>query len=276
MTHPVLASGRVAVVTGAASGIGFAACRHFAAHGMRVCMADVDAEELERSAAVVSGLAARGEADVLARRTDVSVLDEVQALRDAVYDAFGEVALLMNNAAGFFRGRAFQDYEAWQQTLAVNLGGVVNGVQTFVPRMIEQHTAAMVVNTGSKQGITNPPGNASYNAAKAAVKSLTESLAHELRNLDGCRVTAHLLIPGWTTTGRRTHQPGAWLPEQVVEKMVASLARGDFYILCPDGEVTAEMDRKRILWGAGDITENRPALSRWHPEYAKRFEEFEP
>ena len=129
----------------------------------------------------------------------------------------------------------------------------------------------MIVNVGSKQGITNPPGHPVYNITKAALKAYTEALEHELRsNPDnaGHRVTAHLLIPGWTTTGTQEHKPGAWLPEQVVDAMLSGIARGDFYIICPDGEVTAEMDKKRILWAAGDMTENRPPLSRWHPDYS--------
>ena len=109
-----------------------------------------------------------------------------------------------------------------------------------------------------------------------AAQMPAESLQHELRNTNGCQVTAHLLVPGWTTTGDREHHPSAWLPEQVADWMIAGLERGDFYILCLDNEVTAEMDRKRILWGAMDIAENRPALSRWHPDYKGEFESFEP
>jgi NAD(P)-dependent dehydrogenase (short-subunit alcohol dehydrogenase family) len=276
VSHPALAPGRVAVVTGAASGIGLAACQRFASMGLKVAMADVDGARLDAAAPTVAALAAGGTTDVLTRITDVGVMASVELLRDAVYDAFGDVAVLMNNAAGFWVGRSFEDLEAWRRTIAVNLLGVVHGQHAFVPRMIAQGTPAVVVNTGSKQGITNPPGNAAYNAAKAAVKSLTEGLQHELRNLRGCRVSAHLLVPGWTTTGTRQHQPGAWLPEQVADHLVTSLERGDFYILCPDDEVTPAMDRKRILWGAGDVTENRPPLSRWHPDWAETFETWEP
>ena len=276
LSHPVLTTGRVAVVTGAASGIGLAVCKQLAARGMRICMADIDGESLSAATKAVASVADQGNKDVLACQADVSRRSDVERLSDQAYTTFGEVGLLMNNAAGFFRGRSFQDLEAWQRTFAVNLMGIVHGLQAFVPRMVEQGTPCFVVNTGSKQGITNPPGNAAYNAAKAAVKSLTEGLQHELRNLEGCQVTAHLLVPGWTTTRGREHQPGAWLPEQVANRLIEALERGDFYILCPDNKVTQEMDRKRILWGAMDITENRPALSRWHPDYADRFESFEP
>jgi hypothetical protein len=88
-------------------------------------------------------------------------------------------------------------------------------------------------------------------------------------------VTAHLLVPGWTTTGKNEHRHGAWLPEQVVDFMLNAIDGGSFYIICPDDEVSEEEDKRRILWGAGDITEDRPALSRWHPDWKAAFESFE-
>ena len=274
MSHPVLTAGRVAVVTGAAMGIGLAACRRFAALGMRVGMADVLADELQAARLEVARLAPGGDRDVLAMATDVTRPEDVESLRDAVYAAFGEVGLLMNNAATRVGGGALGRLEDWHEALRVNFWGVLHGVSAFVPRMIEQREPCVVINTGSKQGITNPPGNLAYNVTKAALRTYTEGLQHELRNTPGCRVSAHLLVPGWTTTGKREHQPGAWLPDQVIDVLVAALDRGDFYIICPDDEVSSEMDRMRILWSAGDITENRPPLSRWHPDYAKAFAAF--
>ena len=275
MSHPALAAGRAAVVTGGASGIGLAVCKRFAQRGLRVCLADVDGEALPRAKDAVTDLA-RDPGHVLAREVDVSRRVDMERLHREVREAFGEVAVLMNNAAAFRFGGALRNLEAWETTFAVNLMGIVHGLQIFVPGMIEQGTPCAVVNTGSKQGITNPPGSACYNAAKAAVKSLTESLQHELRNTEGCQVSAHLLVPGWTTTGNREHRPEAWLPEQVADRMIEALGRGDFYILCPDGETTPEMDCKRILWSALDVTENRPPLSRWHPDYKEQFEAYEP
>ena len=274
MSHPVLSAGRVAVVTGAAMGIGLATCKRFAALGMRVCMADVLADELDTARQQVIGCAPDGDRDVLAVPTDVGRPEDIESLRDAVYGRFGEVGLLMNNAATRTGGGALGRLEDWQEALRVNFWGVLHSVSAFVPRMIAQDEPCLVVNTGSKQGITNPPGNLAYNVTKAALKSYTEGLQHQLRNTPGCRVSAHLLIPGWTTTGKREHKPGAWLPDQVIDVLVASLMRGDFYIMCPDGEVTPEMDRKRILWSAADIIENRPPLSRWHPDYAEAFAAF--
>jgi NAD(P)-dependent dehydrogenase (short-subunit alcohol dehydrogenase family) len=143
--------------------------------------------------------------------------------------------------------------------------------------MLAQGTPALVVNTGSKQGITTPPGNYAYNVSKAGVKVFTEGLAHELRASGGGQISAHLLIPGFTFTGMtgRAEKPeGAWTGEQVVDFMLEGVARGDFYILCPDNEVTRQMDERRTAWAAGDIIENRPALSRWHPDYKDAFERF--
>ena len=278
LRHPALAPGRVALVTGAASGIGLAAAERFAALGMKVCMADVNAEALEEAGRGVAGRAGSA-ANVLVIPTDVSRRDEVERLRDRVGDAFGEVALLMNNAGREGGGGLFGDPERWREILATNLWGVVNGVQVFAPHMVEQGTACAIVNTGSKQGITMPPGDTAYNVSKAGVKVVTEALAHDLRNIEGCRVSAHLLIPGFTFTGftkvRVSEKPAAaWTPEQVIDFLLPAMARGDFYVLCPDNDVTRATDEKRIAWAAGDIIENRPPLSRWHPDYKDAFARF--
>jgi NAD(P)-dependent dehydrogenase (short-subunit alcohol dehydrogenase family) len=237
-------------------------------------MADVAAGELQAARAEIAKLAPDGEKGVLAVPTDVARPSDLEALRNAAYETFGEVGLLRNNAATRVGGGVFAPLEDWQVAMAVNFWGVVHGVRAFVPRMIEQSTPCLVVNTGSKQGITNPPGNTVYNITKSALKTYTEGLQHELRNTPGCAVSAHLLVPGWTTTGKREHKPGAWLPDQVIDVLLTALERGDFYIICPDDDVTAQMDRKRILWAAGDLTENRPALSRWHPDFGDAFEAF--
>ena len=276
MSHPVLEPGNVAVVTGGASGIGRGVAKALVARGLRVAIADVDEAKLEATRAELAAEAVDGEAAVLARRVDVSQLPELETLRDATREAFGRVDFLMNNAAAFRIAGTSGDPQAWRETFETNVLGITNGIHVFLPGMLEQGTPGLIVNTGSKQGITNPPGIACYNAAKAAVKSLTESLAHELRNTEGCQIEAHLLVPGWTTTGDREHQPGAWRPEQVAEALLEAIERHEFYVICPDGETTWEMDRKRILWSAMDLTERRPPLSRWHPEWKEAFEGFEP
>src|SRR5690242_17984692 len=277
--HPALAHGRVAVITGAASGIGLAAAERFAGMGLKLCIADLPGERLERAAAAVGAASPMGRDAVLAVPCDVSRLEQVHALKTAAYERFGEVGLLMNNAGTAPGGGPWENIDRWRQVLDVNLWGVINGVQTFAPAMLAQKTAAAIVNTGSKQGITCPPGDTAYNVSKAGVKVLTEALAHSLRNEEGARITAHLLIPGSTFTGmtrrgQAEKPPGAWTPSQVVDMLIAGMNQGDFYILCPDNEVTRAIDERRILWAANDIVKNRPALSRWHPDYKSEFEQF--
>ncbi|WP_437593496.1 SDR family NAD(P)-dependent oxidoreductase [Sorangium sp. So ce1000] len=277
--HPALTPGRVAVVTGAASGIGLAAAERFARMGLKVCLADLDGPALHEAAARVAAVAAGGQADVRAAPTDVARLEDVQRLKQVAYDAFGEVAVLMNNAGvGGGGGKPWKDLERWRRLIEVNLWGVLHGVQVFTEAMLAQGTPCAIVNTGSKQGITTPPGDAAYNVSKAGVKVLTEQLAHELRNVAGCKITAHLLIPGYTFTGMTARGPEkpaeAWTADQVVDLMIEGMARGDFYLLCPDNAVTREMDERRIQWAADDLIRNRPALSRWHPDHAEAFAAF--
>ena len=274
-THPALAAGRVAVITGGASGIGLAAAKRFTALGMKVCLADLDPAALDRAAADIGAPAG----SVVTQPTDVSKLADLERLKDKAYAAFGEVAVLMNNAGTAPGGGPWDHVERWRRVLEVNLWGVIHGVQTFSPAMLAQKTAGAIINTGSKQGITCPPGDTAYNVSKAGVKVLTEALAHSLRNEEGARISAHLLIPGSTFTamtsrGRSDKPAGAWTPDQVIDMLVDGMSQGDFYILCPDNEVTRAVDNRRILWAAQDITQNRPPLSRWHAEYKDAFNQY--
>lgn len=266
-----IAHGKLAVVTGAAGGIGLAAARAFANAGMRVVLVDRPGEALEQAAASLDG--------AVALPADVADRTAMAALAKDVTDRYGPVSVLMNNAGTGAGGDVFADLSKWDEVLGVNLMGVIHGVQAFAPAMVEGEAPALIINTGSKQGITQPPGNTAYNVSKAGVKSLTEGLAHSLRERTGSRVTAHLLVPGFTWTGMTAvglaEKPiGAWTPEQVVALMMDRVAAGDFYILCPDNETTFEQDAKRIAWAAGDLIENRPALSRWHPEWQDAFARF--
>jgi NAD(P)-dependent dehydrogenase (short-subunit alcohol dehydrogenase family) len=273
-----LSPDNVAVVTGGASGIGFAAAMRFVRLGLKVCIADVGADKLSQAAAVLTEAAAAGAAEVMMSVTDVGNRDDVARLEAAVCERFGGTDVLMNNA-GIQPGSSMFGPEPWQRILGVNLWGVINGSQVFAPGMIARGRPGLIINTGSKQGITTPPGDPAYNVSKAGVKAFTEALQHELRNAAGSRLSAHLLIPGFvftglTARGRGDKPAAAWTPEQTIDFMIERLEAGDFYILCPDNDVPRRLDERRVLWAAGDIVENRPALSRWHPDFKEAFAAF--
>lgn len=279
MSTAALVPGAVAVVTGGASGIGLAAAIRFCKMGLDVCIADLGIDRLESAAEAIVAAASMDPANLFAYEADVSDPEQLRALEAAVCDRFGGVDVLMNNAAIAPPTDILGPADAWQRLLAVNLWGVIHGTQVFVPGMLARGRAGLVINTGSKQGITAPPGNPAYNLSKAGVKVFTEALQHQLRNTPGAKLTAHLLIPGFVFTalsgaGQREKPAGAWTPGQTVDFMVERLDAGDFYILCPDNDVDRPLDERRIEWAAGDIIENRPPLSRWHAEYADAFKVF--
>ncbi|KAF8133890.1 NAD(P)-binding protein [Boletus edulis] len=261
--HPVIHAGRVAVITGAANGIGRAAAIELARVGLKIALADVSEDLIVQTGKEVAAIV--GDGNVLVIPTDVSKIGDVQHLRDKVYEAWGEVAVLLNNAAIGPDSKSWEKLDNWRNTFEVNLFGVVNVQQTFVPSMLHQENQAIVINTGSKQGITNPP--------------LTEGLAYELRERPACNVTAHLFVPGWTFTGMTARSggakpTGAWSAEETVLYMLEHVRLGEFYILCPDNETRREVDQLRIMWGAADMAEGRPALSRWHKDWKPLFEEY--
>ena len=233
MPHPALSANNVAVITGGASGIGLAAAMRFARLGLRVCIADLGAEKLSQAAAALTEAAPDGAASVMTFVSDVSNIDDVKLLESAVRERFGGTDVLMNNAGVQPGSKMFGPAENWQRILGVNLWGVIHGSQVFAPGMIERGRPGLIINTGSKQGITTPPGDPAYNVSKAGVKAFTEALQHELRNAAGGRLSAHLLIPGFVFTGLtargRTEKPaGAWTPEQTIDFMIERVERRRF------------------------------------------------
>lgn len=274
MTHPALQPGHTAVITGAAYGIGLAAARRFLSLGLNVVLADVNAEKL---LAAVADLDAGNRA--MAVPTDVSNAQAVEALRDATIAQYGAVHVLMNNAGIGGGGSAIERPDRWRTLIEVNLFGVINGVQAFARTMIDAGQPGLIINTGSKQGITTPPGDTAYNVTKAGVKALTEGLQHTLRNTPGCQINAHLLVPGYTFTGMtargQADKPdAAWTPDQVIDYLLANIEAGVFYVICPDNDVDEALDAARIRWAAEDVAARRPPLSRWHPDYKEAFEAF--
>ncbi|ALN71770.1 MULTISPECIES: SDR family oxidoreductase [unclassified Aureimonas] len=279
MHHPAIAPLHTAVVIGGATGIGFAAAKRFVAMGLKVAVVDRRMDELVRAHEALSELAGGEEGRVLAAACDVSDRAGLAKTAQHVADTLGPVHVLMNNAGIQPGSSIFGDQDAWDAVLSINLGGVINGTRIFGPGMLAHGQPGLIINTGSKQGITTPPGDPAYNVSKAGVKVLTEALQHELRNRPDNRVEAALLIPGfvWTDLTRRdrTEKPaGAWTPEETVDFMLERLEAGDFYILCPDNETTRETDEKRIRWAAADVADNRPPLSRWEPTWAPRFKAY--
>ena len=271
----ILQPGRTAVITGGASGIGLAAAQAYAQRGMQVCIADRNEEDLSKALAALTEIS---DIDHIGRIVDVADFAAVSSFRDEVVDG-RDIAVVMNNAGTSRPTSSVGELETWQKLIATNLWGVIHGVQAFTPHLTEVNNPAMIINTGSKQGITNPPGNPAYNVTKAGVRSLTESLAHELRNTEGSQVSAHLLVPGFTYTGLISRfipekPPAAWTSEQVVEYMFEKLDAGAFYILCPDNDVSEALDKKRIQWNTDDLIEGRSALSRWDPAYEAEFNKF--
>jgi len=227
--------GKVAVVTGAASGIGRALATRFASEGMKVVLSDVEERAL---ADAERDLKAKG-ATTLAVRADVAKGADVEALAKKTVDAFGGVHVLCNNAgvvaAGLFWELTPTD---WEWVVGVNLWGVIHGSRVFVPIMLGQDTPCHIVNTASMAGLVSSPFNSVYNITKHAVVALSESLHQDLR-VAGGQVGVSVLCPGWVNTrimeaernrpavlasGKPPRQPTEQeqMMEQVVRQLLAS------------------------------------------------------
>ncbi|KAI7968801.1 hypothetical protein EIK77_002797 [Talaromyces pinophilus] len=275
--HPVFRKGATALITGAASGIGLATAKLCYSHRMNLVLLDINKENLSTlSTEFPSG------SDITISTFEIDVSnpqdwDRIQ--RDVLALHPGGIDLLMLNAGSSFKPVAgktsWQDPGYFQKTFAVNTFGYTNGIAAFIDNITSNKTdKRAIILTGSKQGITNPPGNPAYNASKSAVKTIAEHLSFDL-HASNPNISVHLLVPGWTYTGlTKAHfsskPDGAWAPEEVVDFMSAKMAADQFYILCPDNDVTEELDKKRITWGYGDIIHGRPPLSRWRQDWKEK------
>ena len=201
--------GNTAVITGAAGGIGLETARRCAAAGMNVVIADVK-DELAAAADELASVA--GSADrILAEACDVTDLDQLTALQQAVADRFGPVHCLMNNAGIVARGAPpWEDMAMVRRVMEINLFGIINGCHAFIPSMLAHGEPGAVINTGSKQGITRPPGNAAYNLSKAGVLAYTEAVSHGFVTTENRKLQAHLLVPAFVYTP----MIAAFLPEK--------------------------------------------------------------
>jgi len=187
---------KVAVVTGAASGIGRALAEKSAQEGMKVVLADVEESALKQAE---EELQASG-AQVLAVRTDVSQADEVEVLAQKTFDTYGAVHLLFNNAGVGAGTTVWESSLAdWEWVLGVNLGGVIHGIHFIVPRMLAQDTEGHIVNTASSAGLVSSSGLGIYKVSKHGVVTLSETLALELA-ARGAKLKASVLCPEWVNT----------------------------------------------------------------------------
>ena len=188
--------GRVAVVTGAASGIGLALAQRFATEGMKVVMADVEAAALDRAAAAVRATAPA----VLATRVDVSRAEDVERLARETYAAFGAAHVVCNNAGVAVIGAVHEHSLAdWQWVLGVNLWGVIHGVRAFVPRMLAGGDEGHIVNTASMAGLTTAPFMSVYDVTKHGVVALSESMYKEFE-MTGAPLGVSVVCPGLIDT----------------------------------------------------------------------------
>ena len=268
-----LVAGEVAVVTGAASGIGLALAEALAVNGLRVVLADIEADALDVAA---NDLRARGH-EVLTAVTDVSHYPGLESLRERTLATFGQVDLILNNAGvvGPWGPCWDLDESDWTWTLGVNLWGVVNGIRAFVPTLVAQRHGH-VVNVASMGGLLPLPGNAPYAASKHAVVAITEGLATELASLEtGVRAT--VVCPGQVPTrigdsarnrpaglGSATSFAG-WAPaapppsavtaQDVARATLAGLERDQLLVLPSPGTapfVVARAERLVATHGGGD------------------------
>jgi len=262
---------RVAVVTGGASGIGRASAERFAKAGMKIVLADVEEGALTKTAREME----QAGATVLAVPTDVSRAADVEALARRALDRFGAVHVVFNNAGVYVAGATWEHSLAdWEWVLGVNLWGVIHGVRTFVPILLEQKDEGHVINTASMAGLTSNPFMSIYNVTKHSVVTLSETLHQELGAL-GAKVKVSVLCPGFIRTriadaGRnrptslladppnptggeaaaafdqalRASVESGFAPAQVAERVFEAVRDERFYVLVAHVEIKASLYKR--------------------------------
>ncbi len=233
--------GRVAVVTGGASGIGLALSRRFGRAGMNVVIGDVEAPALDRAVAALQadGIDARGV------RCDVTDPAQMDALAQAALDAHGAVHVFCNNAGVGGGGLSWEmPLSTWQWVLGVNLWGVIHGVRTFVPILVQQDEAH-IVNTASVAGLVAAPFMGPYNASKHAVVAISETLHHEFQ-LTGTSARVSVLCPGWVNTGIATSDRNRPAELAVPEPTAEQVAQGETMRGMLQGMIETGMSPDRV------------------------------
>jgi short-subunit dehydrogenase len=267
MSVSVFSTGKNALITGAASGVGLAVAKLCASHGMNLHLVDNNSSALTEAK---KDITTKGTLET--HTLDVASLDDWSSLKSTLDKSNTKLDFLHLNAGIGAKGE-WTDSSYFHKIFDVNFFGVINGINTFVPHFQNNSSdAKAIVVTGSKQGITNPPGNPAYNASKSALKSITEHLSFDLAK-SSPSTSVHLLVPGWTFTGltgggsTKTKPDGAWSAEQVADFLYKKMGEGKFYVMCPDNDVDWETDRKRMMWTMGDVVYERQPQSRWREEF---------
>jgi len=267
MSVSVFSTGKNALITGAASGVGLAVAKLCASHGMNLHLVDNNSSALTEAK---NGITTKGTLET--HTLDVASLDDWSSLKSTLDKSNTKLDFLHLNAGIGAKGD-WTDSSYFHKIFDVNFFGVINGINTFVPHFQNNSSdAKAIVVTGSKQGITNPPGNPAYNASKSALKSITEHLSFDLAK-SSPKTSVHLLVPGWTFTGltgggsTKAKPDGAWSAEQVADFLYKKMGEGKFYVMCPDNDVDWETDRKRMMWTMGDVVYERQPQSRWRDEF---------
>lgn len=262
---------RTAVITGGAKGLGLEATIACLKRGMNVAILDNDE-------VAVNDLSVKFGTDrLLTLVLDITDSEALISAVEQIISKWKSIDFLMNNAAIMKDTGFHNNLVDWKIMFDINVWSLLQLTQLLLPAM--SHGA--IVNLGSKEGITTPPGTPAYSTSKAAIKVITEQLQHILRTQKS-DVTAHLLVPGFThtpmnfpdgdTTSSRAQK--AWPASKVIQKMIEGVDKNDFYIWCVDNETSLKEDHAKLEWHYQDIIQNRPALSRWHVNYTDKFNTF--